>query len=171
MLELIEEHPFTSDDVEKIVVTLQEGNGSLVDFPYRPGLEVPNFNLRFDLALAIVLGAVIPEYFEDKYQNDPEIIRVANELVDVVYDPNMKDLFSANVEIKLKDGTKISKFIGHPKGTLNADPMTREEFLNKYFTNMDYSGMVSRKEAEETLEACEHFEDVKDINDFVAMMR
>lgn len=171
VLELKEESGFTSDDVERIVVTLQEGNGSLVDFPYEPGLEIPNFNLRFDLALAIVLGAVIPEYFEDKYQNDPEIVRVATELVDIAYDPNMKDLFSANVEITLKDGTKVSKFIEHPKGTLNADPMTRDEFLNKYFTNMEYSGMVSRKVAEEILEACEHFEDVKDINDFVAMMR
>ena len=171
VLELVSENDISSADVSGIVVTLQEGNGSLVDFPYRPGLEIPNFNLRFDLALALVKGGVIPEYFEDSYQNDPEIVRVATELIDVAYSSDMKDLFSADVEITLKDGTRLSRFIGHPKGTLNADPMTREEFLDKYFTNMEYSGFVSRTQAEEILDACEHFEDVDNVNDFVALMR
>ena len=171
VLELVRENDIKPADVEKIVVTLQEGNGSLVDFPYQPGLEVPNFNLRFDLALALVKGAVIPQYFEDSYQNDPEIVRVATELVDVAYSPEMKDLFSADVEIALKDGKSVSRFIGHPKGTLNADPMTREEFLDKYFTNMEYSGFVSRAQAEEILDACERFEVIDDVNDFVALMR
>ena len=171
VLELVEENSIAAADVERIVVTLQEGNGSLVDFPYEPGLEVPNFNLRFDLALALVKGAVIPEYFEDKYQNDPEIVRVASELIDVEYDAGMKDLFSADVKIVLKDGTEVSKFIGHPKGTLNTDPLTREELLNKYYTNMEYSGLVTRERADEIIEAIEHFEDYEDINDFVALMR
>ncbi len=171
VLELTAEHGIKSADVDKIIVTLQEGNGSLVDFPYKPSLEVPNFNLRFDLALALVMGAVIPQYFEDKYQNDPEIVRVATEVIDVAYSPDMKDLFSADVEIILKDGSSVSKFIGHPKGTLNADPLTREEFLNKYYTNMEYSGMVTRERADEILEAIEHFEEIEDINDFVALMR
>lgn len=170
VLELVEENDIKKDDVEKIVVTLQEGNGSLIDFPYTPGLEVPNFNLRFDLALALVMGAVVPEYFEDKYQNDPEIVRVATQLIDVEYAP-LQDLFSADVKIILKDGTEVSKFIGHPKGTLNADPLTREELLNKYYTNMAYSGLVTRERADEILEAIEHFEDYEDINDFVALMR
>lgn len=170
VLELAKENDISAGDVENITVTLQEGNGSLVDFPYKPGLEVPNFNLRFDLALALVLGAVIPEYFEDKYQNDPEIVRVATNVVDVAYDPDMKDLFSADVAITMKDGQKYSKFIGHPKGTLNEDPLTREEFLDKYFTNMEYSGMVSQDKAEKILDACEHFEDIEDIDDFVSMM-
>jgi len=171
VLELVEENDIKAADVEKIIVTLQEGNGSLVDFPYKPGLEVPNFNLRFDLALALVMGAVIPQYFEEKYQNDPEIVRVATEVIDVEYSPDMKDLFSADVKILMKDGSFVSKFIGHPKGTLNADPLTREEFLNKYYTNMEYSGMVTRERADEILEAIEHFEDIEDINDFVALMR
>lgn len=171
VLELVEENGIAAGDVEKIIVTLQEGNGSLVDFPYKPGLEVPNFNLRFDLALALVKGAVIPEYFEDKYQNDPEIVRVATELIDVDYSPDMKDLFSADVKIVLKNGKEVSKFIGHPKGTLNTDPLTREELLDKYYTNMAYSGLVSRERAEEIAKAIEHFEDYEDINDFVALLR
>lgn len=171
VLELVQENGIDAKDVANITVTLQEGNGSLVDFPYEPGLEVPNFNLRFDLALALVLGAVIPEYFEDRYQNDPEIVRVATELVDIDYSPDMKDLFSANVSILLNDGTKITKFIGHPKGTLNADPLTQDEFLDKYFTNMEYSGAVSREQAETILDACQHFEQVEDMNEFVDLLR
>ena len=49
--------------------------------------------------------------------------------------------------------------------------MTREEFLDKYFTNMEYSGFVSRAQAEEILDACERFETIDDVNDFVALMR
>ena len=170
VLELREEFSIAPDDIERVVVTLQKGNGSLVDFPYVPGLEVPNFNLRFDLALAIVKGAVIPRYFEDDYQRDPQIVHVATKLIDVAY-ADMKDLFSANVEIVMKDGTSHSKFIAHPKGTLAFDPLSDEEFFDKYFTNMEYSGFVTRERAEEILQAIEHFEEIEDVNDFVALMR
>lgn len=39
-----------------------------------------------------------------------------------------------------------------------------------YDPNMEYSGLISREKDEQILEACEHFEDFEDINDFVAMM-
>ncbi|MDR0888377.1 MAG: MmgE/PrpD family protein [Coriobacteriales bacterium] len=170
ILGLVKEHSFSSQDVDKIVVTLQEGNGSLVDIPFEPVVEAPNFNLRFLLALALVKGAVIPQYFEDEYQLDPEINRVAKNLIDVVYDPHMKDLFSANVEVTLKDGTTYSNYVVQPKGNLVVDPLTREELLDKYYTNMQYSGLVTREHADKILEAIEHFEDFDDVNDFVALL-
>ncbi len=39
-----------------------------------------------------------------------------------------------------------------------------------YDPNMEYSGLISREKDEQILEACEHFEDFEDINDFVALM-
>ena len=171
VLQLKHEHSFGTEDVRRITVVLQEGNGSLVDFPYEPGLEIPNFNLRFLLALALAKDAVIPQYFEDAYQNDPEIVRIATRLVDVDYSGDIKNLFSAKVDIELVDGRTLSAFVEQPKGNLAFDPLTRDELLQKYYANMDYSGMVSRARAEEIAGAIECFEEIDDLNDFVALMR
>ena len=129
VLGLKQEHGFSADEVERITVTLQQGNGSLVDFPYAPGLEIPNFNLRFLLALALSKGAVVPRYFEDEYQNDPEVVRIATKLVDVAYSADLKNLFSAEVKIDLADGRSVSTFVPQPKGNMAFDPLTREEFM------------------------------------------
>ena len=171
MLQLKQEHGFSADEVERITVTLQQGNGSLVDFPYAPGLEIPNFNLRFLLALALSKGAVVPRYFEDEYQNDPEVVRIATKLVDVAYSADLKNLFSAEVKIDLADGRSVSTFVPQPKGNMAFDPLTREEFMQKYYTNMEYSGVVSRERADEIADAVDRFEEIEDVNDFVALMR
>lgn len=169
VLALVAEHGFGADEIERIIVTLQKGNGSLVDFPYTPGLEVPNFNLRFDLALALAKGAVAPKYFADSYQNDPEIIRIATKLVDIDYDADMKDLFSAHVRIDLIDGRSYSTFVPYPKGNMVSDPLTRDELLEKYYANMEYSGCVTRQTADRIVEAIDSFEEIDDINDFIAI--
>ncbi len=171
VLELKQEHGFSADDVKRITVTLQQGNGSLVDFPYVPGLEIPNFNLRFLLALALSKGAVVPRYFEDEYQNDPEIVHIATKLVDVAYSADLKNLFSAEVKVDLADGRSVSTFVPQPKGNMAFDPLTREELMQKYYTNMEYSGVVSRERTDEIADAVEHFEEIEDVNDFVALMR
>lgn len=171
VLGIMQENNLQSGDIERIICTLQEGNGSLVDIPYNPPLQICMFNLRFLLAIAATKGAVIPQYYEEQYQFEPEVLRIAQNVVEITYDPHMKDLFSANVEVITKDGASYSKYVVAPKGNYVEDPLTREELLAKYYTNMEYSGLVSREQADRIVEAVEHFEDFEDINDFVALLK
>ena len=113
----------------------------------------------------------MPRYFEDEYQNDPEVVRIATKLVDVAYSADLKNLFSAEVKIDLADGRSVSTFVPQPKGNMAFDPLTREEFMQKYYTNMEYSGVVSRDRADEIADAVDRFEEIEDVNDFVALMR
>ena len=43
--------------------------------------------------------------------------------------------------------------------------------MQKYYTNMKYSGVVSRERADEIADAVDRFEEIEDINEFVALMR
>lgn len=167
-LKISKENSIDSRDIEKVVIHLHRV-AKLVDKPFEPVSPVPMFNVRFMVAVALTQGAVTPKYHQGQYQLDPEINRIAN-LIEVVYEPQQEHTLSSDVDIILADGTKYSNHIYQPKGDFAVDPLTREERLNKFYTNMELSGLISQSRAEEVVDAIDCFEDIADVNDFTALL-
>ena len=167
-IKLVKEHSINTRDIMKVVLHLHD-QGDLVDRPFKPIAPVLMFNVRYVVAVALTQGAVLPIHHSDKYQLDPEIIRLAT-CTDVVYDRKQEHALSSDTELFMKDGTVYENHIYQPIGDFKADPMTREQLLDKFYSNMDYSGFVSKDRADKIVDAIDHFEDIEDVGDFIALL-
>jgi 2-methylcitrate dehydratase PrpD len=170
-LQLIKEHNIKSEDIAKIIIH-PHSITTLVDKPFVPS-SIPQldglFNVRYVVAIAATQGAVLPKHHSAEYQSLPEVRRIID-CIDIVYDVEHVDFLSINLDIILKNGTKYSTYLKRPKGGFLDDPLTYEELLAKYYSNIEYSGLVSPDRADQIVKAIEKFEDIDDVNDFTALL-
>src|SRR4030065_1910719 len=64
----------------------------------------------------------------------------------------------ARMTVTLKDGRKLTETVTKVKGDPQHNPMTRDDILAKFWTNVDFSGKISKKKATELLRRMENLE-------------
>jgi 2-methylcitrate dehydratase PrpD len=113
-------HPFTADDVDRIVV---HGSQVTVDhsgWRYVPnGLTAAQLNLAYCVATLLLEGDVFVDQFTPETVDDPRRIALA-EKVEVRHDPAITTRGSrfrhaVRVEVHLKDGTRLDEQMDAPR--------------------------------------------------------
>jgi 2-methylcitrate dehydratase PrpD len=116
------EHPFTIDDLDKIVVHCSRITLDHVGWPYKPeGLVSAQLNLPFCVATLLLEGDVFVDQFTPDAVNNQERIQLAKR-VDVIEDPEISALGSKHrhkirVEVRLRDGRVFTETRESPKGS------------------------------------------------------
>ena len=115
-------HPFTVDDVKRIVVHGSRVTVDHVGWPYQPqGLTSAQLNLPYCVAVLLLDGDVFVDQFSETLVTDPRRIEVSR-LVEVKEDPAITARGKAfrhmvHVEVVLHDGTRLEETVEAPRGS------------------------------------------------------
>jgi 2-methylcitrate dehydratase PrpD len=115
-------HPFSPDDVDRIVVHGSRATVDHVGWPYVPdGITAAQLNLPFCVATLLYAGDVFVDQFDSAQVVDPVRMALAAR-VRVVEDPAITSRGAASrhmvhVELRLTDGTTLTETVEAPRGS------------------------------------------------------
>jgi 2-methylcitrate dehydratase PrpD len=121
------------------------------------------FSVWFLAALALAEGNVTLDKFTDEKVNHPALVRLQKK-IETKLDPRIG--FGARLCIKMKDGTEYKDFLAKPKGDPD-NPLTFEQLADKYRNAAILS--ISQEKIETLIEKIKNLEDIRDMNEIVAL--
>ena len=171
-LKLIQKYEIRALDIEKAVIYLSEADAeAFIGQPFRIGnfpQASATFNCRYTTAIALFNGCVRPGHFSEESISDPETIALANR-IQVLKLPGAQEL-SAKLVLKMKDGRELSESTDTPRGDVLKNPMTREEIIDKFFTNITYSKSIGEDKARRLLDLLIELEKVDDVGNIIGLL-
>jgi aconitate decarboxylase len=120
--QLQSQHPFTHEDVARIVVHGSEVTKSHVGWKYEPqGLTAAQLNLPYCVATFLIEGDCFVDQFTAEKVADPERMALADR-IEVIHDPEItrkgpKLRQTVRVQIELKNGRSLEKTVVTPRGS------------------------------------------------------
>jgi 2-methylcitrate dehydratase PrpD len=157
-LDLLSEHRLTPDSVAGIKVRLPEDGARIVN-----NRAMPDVNCQYVIAVALVDGNV---NFENSHSHDrmaDPAIKAIMGRIELIADPALMDPQaprSGNVEVLLKDGRSVSKFVRHAPGT-KENPMDVTQVNDKAATLM--GPILGLDRTEKLIKAVNSLEQIKDV--------
>ena len=80
------------------------------------------------------------------------------------------DIHSAKLKVILKDGSEFTESCEVAKGDPLRNPISKDDLLAKFWTNVEFSQTVTREKAEALLTLLEKLEDLDSINKIVPLL-
>ena len=168
----MKEHNFTADDIQSINLDLAQGGiDHICGHPFIIG-PFPHGNAAFSyeyaVATAFIFGNVKPEHFTEQAIRNPQITEFAKKITltpteDVEFE-------KARMTVTLKDGRKLTETVTEVKGNPLTNPMSHEEIIAKYWTNVEFSGKINKKKATLLLDALLNLEKLSSIRKLIPLM-
>ena len=128
LVNMRKKHPFTSDQVEKVIVHLATGQAFIIN-----NREIVDICLQHLVAVMLIDKTVsFASAHDTARMKDPAVLRERAK-VQLVGEPELEKLMPARVaivEVKLTDGTQLSERVDAVRGTVQ-NPMSREEVVDK----------------------------------------
>lgn len=170
VLELVENPEIDINHIDEIIIHIsKKGYEFVVGKPFKIG-EVPQisaaFNLEYNVANALLRKTVELKHFTDEYVCEPELqdiikkIRLQPSLVD-------DNILGAEVQIKTKNGNTYAHRVNIPKGNGALTPLTIDEKIAKYMSNVEFSDSIKKENAIRGLEKIQKIETIKNINELI----
>jgi 2-methylcitrate dehydratase PrpD len=160
------QHPFTAEQVQEVKVRLATDEANIVN-----NREIPGICLQHMLAVMLLDETVTFRSAHDVARmKDPEILRQRAK-VQLVKDEELQNLMPlrvAIVDIKLADGTRLTKRVDNVRGTPE-NPMSREEVVTKA-TDL-ISPVLGAAVATKLVERVMNLENVKNIRDMRPLLQ
>jgi len=168
---IINKHAINSDDIEEVI--LYASPGALRDIIGQP-FRIKNFahasagfSLQYSIANVLLRKGSRPEHYTDEAIKDPAIANFVKKMK--MAELTQGGMESAQVKVKMKDGREFDEFTDIASGDPR-NPISREQLMAKFWTNIDFSRTVTRKNAEKfvkMVEDLEHLDSVKKLVDLL----
>jgi 2-methylcitrate dehydratase PrpD len=171
-LALVKKHDIKAEDIQSVNLDLAQGGiDHVCGHPFKIG-AFPHGNAAFSyeyvVATAFLFGSVRPEHFTEKAIRNPQIVDFIRKIkLTAVEDVPFE---KARVTVSLKDGRKLTETVLNVKGDPLTNPMTRDEIIAKYWTNVDFTQKISRKKAEELLDKLLNLEKLDSIRKLIPLL-
>ena len=145
--------------------------------PYVHGESTPVaaiFNLAICVVLGLEYGEVRPELINDEVLGSVRVrsLHEKTRLVDSASNEGGSAPTGADpirVEIEMHDGQVVSESSAVALGDIYANPLSREQFLDKYYRNMEHGG-VNRETSDQVRHLVENLEAVEDISQITSLL-
>ena len=169
---LLEKHGFKADDIKEVVLDLAQGGidhkcgqpFEIGDFPHSNAA----FNYQYVMAAVLIHGCLKPEHFTEKAIRDSRISdfipRIKLNAVDDV------EFEKARVHITLNDGRKLTETVTKVKGNPVDNPMSNDEIIAKYWTNVEFSGKISKPKADKLLDTLLNLDKLARVRDMIPLL-
>ena len=158
-------------DIKEIKVTTYPSALKLTQKEKMPEDEAGSrFNLAFAVSLALVKGkAGIGDFSMENTKNQEigDLFNKAKLISDSSFESKENNIRGAEVEIILKDDTRLKKRVLLPKGELE-NPATKQELYDKYCSCIGNFWTIDRKE--EVLNYIQDLENIDNIKTFVDLI-
>jgi 2-methylcitrate dehydratase PrpD len=159
-LAIIRKHKIGADDIKKVNLELAQGGiDHICGSPFKIG-AFPHgnaaFSYRYAVATAFVHGSVKPEHFTEEAIRDP---RTAIFIEKIKLTPSAYVKFEmAKVTVTLNDGREFTESCDAVKGDPRGNPMSKDEIIAKFWTNVEFCGRISKEKASELLRMLQNLE-------------
>ena len=172
-LSLIQKHDILVDEIAEITINVSPIHlDSPVSRPFIIG-EFPHgnaiFNLRYNVANVLVRKCVKLEHFTEEFIRDPVVGNLAAKASVMATMPS-DQIWATEITVKMKDGRMFSAHVDTLKGDPLEKPISKEEIEDKFRTNVAFSKMISKENAEKVLDMLNKLEEVDDITEVVQLL-
>jgi 2-methylcitrate dehydratase PrpD len=170
-LELANRYDIIIDEIDRIILGVShETYASFLGQPFEITPFPPataRFNLRYNVANALLRKSVKLEHFTEDYIRDKKLYELTKRIDLTVLPPSGNII--ANLDIRMKDDRIFSQNTDTIKGSPN-NPLSDEEIRDKFRSNVAFSNTVTGKNAEKVLDLLEHLEEVDDIIQIISLL-
>ncbi|MFD1214148.1 MmgE/PrpD family protein [Arthrobacter sp. GCM10027362] len=126
------------------------------------------FSIRFTAATALMYRTVRPEHLTVEHMDDPRLQALLAKVTLVDSLPPHESL-TAEVELLLRDGSRLHRRVDAPRGDIHTAPLSEAEILDKYYANVEFGGRIGRAAAEEAVATINKLESLEDITALVKL--
>jgi 2-methylcitrate dehydratase PrpD len=170
-LNIIRNHDIAGDDIEKVIIYASPGVLKDVlgqpfvigDFPH----ACAGFSLQYNVASVLLRGSSLPEHFTEEAIRDPAISDFVKKIT--MAELTQGNMESGRVKVIMKDGREFDDFTDIARGDPRK-PISREELLAKYWTNIEFSRTISRENAEAVIDIVEDLENLDSVRKLVNLL-
>lgn len=122
------------------------------------------FSLRFTIVNALVRGSVRPEHYTAEKMSEPVMVDLL-EKVDLVgdLDASLGAVAASDLEVLMDDGTVYTASARDALGDIYFKPLTEEQILGKYYSNIAFGGKLMKEDADRVKEMVMHIEELDDV--------
>ncbi len=134
VLHLVDTHTLKAEDIQKITLATYKAGLDIIDNAQPQGEYQAKFSLQYTVAHALLYGSVRLNAFTPERMSDPAIRSLMKKIVcvaDPVLSKGYPNQRAAQVDIDLKDGSRLSYFQPYRKGDPEL-PLTDEELNAKF---------------------------------------
>jgi len=174
ILNLMAEHGFGKDDVERIDMILNPFTDRLVGKEFEPG-ENPKvdaqFNVGYCIANAVVRNPVVLKHFETEYILNEEVLTFLKEKIVKIVDPKLHERghYSSEMVVTLKDGRQLKGSIDIPPGS-PGNEIPEEGFRSRFYDCVEFGGQeFMAKKADKLYETLQNVAALSDIRELIPM--
>lgn len=142
--------------------------------PFIHGESTP-VNAIFSLAMCVALGFEYGEVRPELITNDvlnSTAVRALHQKIRLVQAPAQATPgppAPIKIIVRMADGSELSETTAVALGDIYANPLSREQFLDKYHRNMSHGG-VERSVADEVLRLVEDLESIRDLRQITDLL-
>lgn len=126
------------------------------------------FSIRFTAATALMYKTVRPEHLNVEHMGDPRL-RGLLDRITLVDSLEPTEYLTAEVELFMRDGTRLHTRVDSPLGDIHANPLSEEAISEKYYANVEFGGRVSRANAERAADTIRDLESLENISTLVEL--
>ena len=173
-LQIVYAHEIDPAQVAKIVVHATPRTAAgFVGQPFKIG-EEPQvsgaFSIIYTAAVAVLAKTVRPEYMNREAMESPDLQALIDK-VEIVPSLVPDEYQTAEADIVLTDGTTYSARCDVPKGDIYKNPMSESDVLDKFYRNTEFSGVLSKENADRIVEAVADLDQMDDIDALIQLLR
>jgi 2-methylcitrate dehydratase PrpD len=173
-LELANRQGVEADAVEEFTIDVAPMHlDSPLNQPFQPG-DFPqghaSFSFRYAVANALLRKSSKPEHYTAEFVLEPSVGALARKgrVISTMKPTDRDD--AAGVTVKLKNGRELSARVKAPKGNPLFNPLTTDEIIEKFRSNVAFSKTVSKANAEKALDMINHLEKIEDTGELVGLL-
>lgn len=172
-VDIFEQGALETNDIDRVVIHVTPRTFSgFVGQPFEVG-SCPQvsgaFSIRFTAATALLHGTVRPEHYSEASMGDRRIASLL-ERIELVDSLDASEYLTAEVEVRMSDGTTRFARTDTPKGDIHKHALSEQEIIDKYYANIDFSGSISPSAAEEVKQIVDQLEELDDVSKLIGLL-
>ena len=172
-LAMVQKHGIDGEDIKEIVlqVPASYSDDTLVlpfkigDFPHADAA----FSFQYTVATALLKKCVKPEHFTEEAIHDPQINEYIRKIKVLAELPEGKKP-STRLKATMKDGKEIIESSDYAKGDRLENPMSKDEIIAKFWTNVEFSKTFNSENAGKILALLNNLEELDSVKKIVQLL-
>ena len=136
------------------------------DFPHAGSA----FNYKYHVATALMRKSIKPEHFSEDHVKNTEVLQFMDKISLAQLPGVERELLRASIKVTMKNGDQYEKLTESPKGEPIGNPLSKDEIVDKFFSNLEYSQKIDRAKGEKLLSLLDKLEELKDITGVIEQL-
>jgi 2-methylcitrate dehydratase PrpD len=133
------------------------------DFPHAGSA----FNYKYHVATVLMNKSIKPEHFERACVHSPDV-KSFMEKIRLEQLPGVeRELLCARIRVTMETGEQYEKLIESPKGDPLGNPLSKDEILNKFISNLEFSKKIDTSKSKKLISLLDKLEELENINEVI----